>query len=66
MIKHVLSAIGGVGVYGAISIVLFFVVFMGALLYSVTMRASVAGRMSRLPLADDDREDAVKGEVSHD
>lgn len=66
MIKHVLSAIGGVGVYGAISIVLFFVVFMGALLYSATMRASVAGRMSRLPLADDEREELAEGEVKHD
>lgn len=66
MIKHVLSAIGGVGVYGAVSIVLFFVVFVGAVLFSVTMRASVAGRMSRLPLMDDGREDVREGEVNHE
>lgn len=63
MIKNVLTDIGGVGLYGVISICLFFAVFTGALFLTVRMKKAFADRMSALPL--DDGENPAKG-VSHE
>jgi hypothetical protein len=63
MIKNVLSDIGGIGIYGVISICLFFAVFTGALLLSVRMKKSMAEKLGALPLHDG--EPAQKG-VSHE
>lgn len=50
MIRDVLSRIGGVGVYGMISIVLFFVVFLGVLVWVVRLKRNYLETMSQLPL----------------
>jgi len=63
MIKNVLTDIGGVGIYGVISISLFFAVFTGALCLTVRMKKAFADRMSALPL--DDGETTAKGD-SHE
>ena len=63
MIKNVLTHIGGVEVYGVISICLFFAVFGVAVVLALRMKKSVAHRLSALPLEDDQPE--VK-EVSHE
>ncbi len=63
MIKNVLTDIGGVGLYGVISICLFFAVFIGALFLTVRMKKAFADRMSALPL--DDGENPAKG-ASHE
>jgi hypothetical protein len=53
MIKNILEHIGGIGVYGVISICLFFAVFLGALVWVARMKKSHLDAMSTLPLADD-------------
>ncbi len=53
MIQNVLRAIGGVGVYDAISICLFVLVFCGALLWALVQKKSFLNTMSSLPLQDD-------------
>lgn len=63
MIKNVLSDIGGIGLYGVISICLFFAVFTGALFLTARMKRAFAEKMSLLPL--DDGERTQKG-VSHE
>ena len=52
MIKNVLEHIGGVGVYGVISICLFFAVFLGAIVVALRMKKSHADSMGALPLDD--------------
>jgi cbb3-type cytochrome oxidase subunit 3 len=61
MIKNVLSDIGGVGLYGVISISLFFAVFIGMLLWVFTMKKSFAQKMSALPLNDGEKKSDRKG-----
>lgn len=50
MIQNVLTNIGGVGVYGVISIALFFVFFTGMLIWAVCLKKSYLSSMSELPL----------------
>jgi hypothetical protein len=52
MIQNVLRDIGGVGIYGVISISLFFVVFVGALVWVCLLRKDVADSIAALPLED--------------
>ncbi|NOS71139.1 MAG: hypothetical protein HOP33_14565 [Verrucomicrobia bacterium] len=61
MIKNVLSDIGGVGLYGVISISLFFAVFIGMLLWVFAMKKSFAQKMSTLPLNDGEKKSDQKG-----
>lgn len=61
MIKNVLSEIGGVGVYGVISISLFFTVFIGMLVWVWAMKKSFAQTMSALPLDDGEKKSDRKG-----
>jgi hypothetical protein len=50
MIENVLSRIGGVGMYGVISICLFFTVFIGVLIWMAGLKKSYLERMGELPL----------------
>ena len=61
MIKNVLSDIGGVGLYGVISISLFFAVFTGMLIWAFRMKKNFADSMSALPLNDGETKSDVKG-----
>lgn len=61
MIKNVLSDIGGVGLYGVISISLFFAVFIGMLIWVFCMKKSFAQSMSALPLNDGEKKSDQKG-----
>lgn len=54
MIRNVLSDIGGIATYPIISLVLFVLVFAGAIIWAVTMRRSEVDHASRLPLEDGD------------
>ena len=65
MIKNVLSDIGGVGIYGVISICLFFAVFSGAILVSLLMNKQKVQTLSALPLEDGEEVPAPKG-VAHE
>lgn len=61
MIKNVLSDIGGVGIYGVISISLFFAVFTGMLIWALRMKKSFTKSMSALPLNDGEKKPKQKG-----
>jgi hypothetical protein len=65
MIKNVLSDIGGVGLYGVISISLFFAVFIGMLIWAFSMKKSFTKKMSACPLHDGEKKSEGKG-VSHE
>jgi len=54
MIKNVLNDIGGVGLYGVVSICLFFTVFTGAMLWAFAHRATFLATMGEMPLHDED------------
>lgn len=60
MIKNILQDIGGIGLYGVISLCLFFAVFSGALLWAFFQRAALCKQMGALPLEDE------KGEISYE
>lgn len=66
MIQNVLRAIGGVEVYGIISVCLFFAVFVVAAIFAFTHKKPFCKTMSALPL--DDGETAMrstKGEIEN-
>ena len=56
MIKNVLQEIGGLGVYALTSLLLFFTVFTGALIWTFLQRASVCRKMESLTLEEDSRD----------
>lgn len=64
MIQNVLRAIGGIGVYDAISICLFMFVFSCVLVWAARLRKPYLQTMSSLPLRED--APAEKGEDSHE
>ncbi len=66
MIKNVLNDIGGVGLYGVISVCLFFAVFLGALVSALRHQPSFVKKMSALPLEDGETSAPTKGEIRHD
>jgi len=53
MIQKVLSHMGGVGVYGLISLLLFFAVFIGVLAWVLGLKPSYLKSMRQLPLEED-------------
>ena len=53
MIRSVLEQIGGVGVYGIISMLLFMGVFTGVLLWILRLRPAHIDEMKNLPLTND-------------
>lgn len=53
MIKDTLQNIGGVGLYGIISIGLFFAVFTGMLVWVFLLKKNYVKKMSELPLHDE-------------
>lgn len=66
MIQNTVREIGGIGIYGVISVCLFFVVFVGALVWAFRLKKSHLTSMSALPLRDDTGAAAQKGENSHE
>ncbi len=62
MIKNVLTHVGGVENFGIISILLFFAVFTGALIYAACLKKPFLKQMSQLPLEDGTK----KTEASHE
>jgi hypothetical protein len=53
MIQNVLRALGGVEMYGIISVCLFFAVFVAALIFAFTRKKPFCQNMSALPLDDE-------------
>ncbi|MGV3754114.1 MAG: CcoQ/FixQ family Cbb3-type cytochrome c oxidase assembly chaperone [Verrucomicrobiota bacterium] len=52
MIKNVLTHVGGVENFGIISILLFFAVFTGAMIWAASLKKPFLKQMSQLPLED--------------
>ena len=52
MIQNVLRALGGIEIYGIISICLFFLVFLVAAIFAFTRKKPFCDSMSALPLDD--------------
>jgi hypothetical protein len=50
MIENVMNIMGGVGIYGVISITLSFAVFIGVLLWTVGLKQPYLKAMRELPL----------------
>ena len=61
MFKEVLTEIGGIGLYGVISICLFFTVFTASLVRACLHRKTYLEAMSLMPL--DDSETNQKGDM---
>lgn len=53
MFQNILHDLGGVALYGIVSICLFFLVFSVALIWAMTRRSSVLREIEQLPLVDD-------------
>ena len=61
MIKDTLQNIGGIGLYGIISICLFFAVFTGMLVWVFLLKKNYVKIMSEMPLRDEpDADDSLK------
>lgn len=54
MIKNIVQSIGGIGLYGMISMLLFFLVFAGTLVWVLRLKRSYIHRMKDLPLEPDE------------
>ncbi len=65
MIQNVLRHLGGIDVYGVVSVCLFFAVFVGVLGWAARLKASHLETMARLPL-DPDPEPPATRERSHE
>ena len=65
MIQNVLRDIGGIGLYGVISVCLFFLVFSVALLRACLLKKPFLTAMSALPL-DDGQPMPTKGDYHHE
>jgi hypothetical protein len=65
MIENVIQDVGGIGIYGIISICLFFLVFGVALVRTLRMKKDHIKNMSALPLDDQLIRTPRKGEA-HD
>jgi hypothetical protein len=65
MIQNVLRDIGGIGLYGVISVCLFFTVFSAAVFRAFLLKKSFLKAMSALPL-DDGQPAPTKGISNHE
>jgi hypothetical protein len=67
MIKNVLTDIGGIGLYGIVSVCLFFTVFTGALVWALLKKPAFLNYMGALPLADEPQPNpAREGDSRHE
>ena len=57
--ENVLHSMGGVGVYGIISICLFFAVFTGVLVWTICLKKPYLKAMRELPLESSSTADAA-------
>jgi len=66
MIQNVLRDIGGIGIYGVISVCLFFAVFGGALLWALLLKKPFLKSMGTLPLRDEERSPVLERDQHHE
>jgi hypothetical protein len=66
MIQNLVRNLGGIGIFGTVSICLFVVVFGGALLWACRLRKPFLNKMGALPLQDDAETPDAKGAFHHE
>ena len=66
MIQNVLRELGGIGIYGVISVCLFFSVFGTALVWAFLLKKPFLNTMGSLPLEDERPAKVRKGETGHE
>lgn len=66
MIRNVLTDIDGIGLYGVLSICLFFAVFTGMLVWAFLQKKKVLNDQSLLPLEDGTHDDSLKGDSKYE
>lgn len=66
MIKDTLMEIGGVGLYGVVSVLLFITVFTGAVVWALSLRRPFLQSMGALPLADGTLTENASQESRHE
>jgi hypothetical protein len=65
MIQKLVTEIGGIANFGTISICLFILVFVGALVWAAVQKKTFLNSMSVLPLEDGTTDSVVKGGTRH-
>lgn len=66
MIRNVLTDIDGIGLYGVVSICLFFMVFAGMLIWAFLQKKNVLDSRSLLALEDGTNGDKPEGDMNHE
>ncbi len=66
MIRNVLTDIDGIGLYGIISICLFFMVFGGMLVWAFLQKKNILDSQSLLPLEDGTNGGQLKGDSNNE
>jgi hypothetical protein len=66
MIQKLVTEIGGIANFGMISICLFLLVFMGALVWAAVQKKAFLNSMSALPLEDGTTDSVVNGGTRHE
>jgi len=61
MIHNLIQQLGGIGVFGAISVCLFFIVFTSAFVWAFRLKSSFLDNMASLPLREDETRPGQKG-----
>jgi hypothetical protein len=64
MEQKVICGIEGVGIYGVISIVIFFVFFTGAFLWVISLKKNYVQHMQDLPLDDSEKKPTDKNQTA--
>ncbi len=66
MIQNTLHTANGIAIYGVVSVVLFFVVFAGAIVWALLEKKAFLTTMESLPLVDGECQRDGKGGVRHE
>ena len=61
MIRDLIQLLGGIEVFGAISVCLFFVVFTSAFVWALRLKSAFLNTMASLPLREDETRTCEKG-----
>ncbi len=64
MIKDILQSIKDVEIYPIISLIVFFLLFIGIVVWLIRMDKEKVNRMRNLPLNNDNNQNLISGEIN--
>ena len=64
MIKDILQSIKDVEIYPIISLIVFFLLFIGIVVWLIKMDKEKVNRMKNLPLNNDNNQNLISGEIN--